>query len=81
MHFYAGLDVSLETTSVCVVDGDGKIVRQAELASDPDTIEFFWRDEAQDLVGLRLLHNRKTNQPNQQRVLAEVESRVSRLLH
>ncbi|MEF2071223.1 hypothetical protein SMD10_06075, partial [Consotaella sp. CSK11QG-6] len=25
MEFYAGLDMSLESTSVCVVDGEGKL--------------------------------------------------------
>ncbi|MET4349542.1 hypothetical protein ABIC07_009071 [Bradyrhizobium sp. RT9a] len=26
MDFYAGLDVSLEATNICVVEGDGKVV-------------------------------------------------------
>ncbi len=29
---YAGLDVSLELTNICVVDGDGRLVRHAILA-------------------------------------------------
>jgi hypothetical protein len=33
MERYAGLDVSLEPTSVCVVDGTGRIAREAKLAS------------------------------------------------
>ena len=41
MEFYAGLDVSLETTSVCVVDREGKVIREGKLASDPDAIEMF----------------------------------------
>jgi transposase len=41
MEFYAGLDVSLEATNVCVVDGDGKVVREGKLPSDPDAIELF----------------------------------------
>ena len=41
MDFYAGLDVSLEATNICVVDGDGKVVREAKLESDPDAIELF----------------------------------------
>jgi transposase len=41
MEFYAGLDVSLESTSVCVVTGDGKIVREGKVASEPDAIGFF----------------------------------------
>ncbi len=41
MDFYAGLDVSLAATNVCVVDGDGKIVREVKLDTDPDAIELF----------------------------------------
>ncbi|TWB14223.1 transposase [Nitrospirillum amazonense] len=41
MDYYAGLDVSLEATSVCVVNGDGKVVREGKLPSDPDAIELF----------------------------------------
>ncbi len=32
MDYYAGLDVSLEETSVCVVDGDGAVVHEATVA-------------------------------------------------
>jgi transposase len=35
---YAGIDVSLESASVCVVDGSGRIVREAKLASEPDAL-------------------------------------------
>ena len=35
MEYYAGIDVSLEYSSVCVVDGTGKIFREAKVASDP----------------------------------------------
>ena len=30
MGFYAGIDVSLEMSSVCIVDASGRIVREAE---------------------------------------------------
>jgi transposase len=36
MDQYAGIDVSLESASVCVVDGSGRIVREAKVASEPD---------------------------------------------
>ncbi|OSI74454.1 IS110 family transposase [Bradyrhizobium canariense] len=39
MDFYAGLDVSLEATNICVVGGDGKLVREATLDTDPDAIK------------------------------------------
>jgi transposase len=32
---YVGIDVSLEASSVCVVDASGKIVREAKVLSDP----------------------------------------------
>ncbi len=35
MEYYAGIDVSLEYSSRCVVDGTGKIVREAKAASEP----------------------------------------------
>lgn len=42
MENYAGIDVSLELSSVCVVDAQGKILREAKVASEPDAlVEFF----------------------------------------
>ena len=42
MDHYAGIDVSLEASSVCVVDASGKIVREAKISSEPeDLIAFF----------------------------------------
>jgi predicted NBD/HSP70 family sugar kinase len=37
VEHYVGIDVSLELSSVCVVDGRGKIVKEAKVASEPDT--------------------------------------------
>ena len=34
MDHYAGIDVSLEYSSVCVVDGNGKIVGEGKVASE-----------------------------------------------
>jgi transposase len=43
MNYYAGIDVSLESSSVCVVDAAGKIVREAKVASEPEAlIGWFW---------------------------------------
>lgn len=41
MKYYAGLDVSLEESSVCVVDGEGVIVAEAKVATEPDAIAAF----------------------------------------
>lgn len=38
MEYYAGLDVSMEDTHVCVVDRDGAIVLEAKTASLPQEI-------------------------------------------
>src|SRR6201986_1132073 len=35
MNHYAGIDVSLEASHVCVIDGGGKIMREAKVASEP----------------------------------------------
>ena len=36
MEHYAGIDVALEQSSVCVVDRTGRIVREAKVASEPE---------------------------------------------
>ena len=38
MNHYAGIDVSLECSSVCVVDASGKILREARVASEPEAL-------------------------------------------
>ena len=36
MDHFAGLDVSVKETSVCIVDDSGKIVGEAKVASEPE---------------------------------------------
>jgi transposase len=38
MDYYAGIDVSLECSSMCVVDAGGKIVREDKVASEPEAL-------------------------------------------
>ena len=38
MEHHAGLDVSLKETSVCIVDGAGKIIRETKVASEPEAL-------------------------------------------
>jgi transposase len=38
MDHYAGIDVSLECSSVCVVNAEGKIVRETKVASEPEAL-------------------------------------------
>jgi hypothetical protein len=35
---FAGLDVSVKETSVCIVDDVGKIVREVKMASEPEAL-------------------------------------------
>ena len=44
MEHYAGIDVSLEQSSVCVVDVTGRIVREAKVASEPAAL-IAWFDD------------------------------------
>ena len=42
MDYFAGLDVSLEMTSICIVDADGAVMKEAKVASEPaDLVAFF----------------------------------------
>src|SRR5215210_516883 len=38
MEHYAGIDVSLENASLCVVDATGRIIREAKVASEPEVL-------------------------------------------
>jgi transposase len=38
MDHFAGLDVSVKETSICIVDDTGKIVGEAKVASEPDAL-------------------------------------------
>ena len=38
MEHYVGIDVSLEQSSVCVVDGTGRILRETKVASEPEAL-------------------------------------------
>jgi transposase len=38
MEHFAGLDVSVKETSVCIVDGTGQVVREVKVASEPEAL-------------------------------------------
>ncbi len=46
MKYFAGLDVSVKDTSVCIVDDTGKIVREVKVASEPDALLAVLRSSA-----------------------------------
>ena len=43
MEHYAGIDVSLESASLCIVDATGRIIREAKAASDPEVLIGWFR--------------------------------------
>jgi transposase len=54
MDHYAGIDVSLECSSVCVVDANGKIVREGKVASEPDALISWLRSLGYELSRIGL---------------------------
>jgi transposase len=54
MTSYVGLDVSLKSTSICVVDVDGAVIVEQTVVSDPDSIADYIHTNASDVqrVGL-----------------------------
>ena len=38
MDHFAGLDVSVKETSICIVDDTGRIVREGKVASEPEAL-------------------------------------------
>lgn len=57
MDYYAGIDVSLKESSICVVDGTGKVVREVKVASEPEALVVYfgtvtvWRRMAEGKFG------------------------------
>jgi transposase len=43
MKYYAGLDVSLEESAVCVMDEQGTVVEEARVESEPEALAAFFR--------------------------------------
>jgi transposase len=43
VEHYAGIDVSLELSSVCIVDAKGMIIKEAKDGSDPGSLVTFFQ--------------------------------------
>ena len=54
MEHYAGIDVSLERSSVCVVDVTGQILREAKVASEPEALVGFFHQLGLPVVRIGL---------------------------
>jgi hypothetical protein len=53
MDYYAGIDVSLELASVCIVDANGKIVKETKVWHFSTTFAFQWPRSASRPVRCR----------------------------
>jgi transposase len=45
VEYFAGLDVSVKETSVCIIDGTGRIVREVKALTEPEAILAVFTDE------------------------------------
>ena len=54
MEQYVGLDVSLQKIAVCVLNASGRVVIEAEVASEPGVLIAFIRTEAPHAVRIGL---------------------------
>ena len=54
MSLYAGLDISVKTTAICVVDGGGRVVLETMVDSSPDAIAERLREFDQPLERIGL---------------------------
>jgi transposase len=54
MDYYAGIDVSLKESSVCVLDAKAKVIREAKVASEPEALIAWFAQLglAMELIGL-----------------------------
>jgi len=54
MNYYAGIDVSLKESCVCVLDAGGKVIRETKVASEPEAIIAWFAQLglAMELIGL-----------------------------
>lgn len=54
MEHYAGIDVSLESSCVCVVDGTGRVRRETKLTSEPQALITWFRGLGIELARIGL---------------------------
>lgn len=54
MEHYSGIDVSLESSSICVVDGGGRIIREAKVSSESEALILWFGGLGFDLARIGL---------------------------
>jgi len=54
MELYVGMDVSLKETWICVVDGNGEVMTEGTVASNPEAIARFLIDKVPDALRIGL---------------------------
>jgi transposase len=54
MQHYAGIDVSLESSSLCVVDATGRIIREGNIASEPEALTKWLKGQDCEIVRIGL---------------------------
>jgi Transposase len=54
MDYYAGIDVSLESSSLCVVDATGRVVRETKIAREPEALTTWLKNLGLEIVRIGL---------------------------
>ena len=54
MEHHVGIDVSLELSSLCVLDETGKVIREAKVSSVPEALVAFLRGPGVTIVRVGL---------------------------
>src|SRR4051812_5819422 len=54
MDHYAGIDVSLATSSVCILDATGRVIQEAKIPSEPEALAAFLAGCSHHLVRIGL---------------------------
>lgn len=54
MNYYAGIDVSLKESCVCIIDAAGKVMREGKVASEPEPLIVWFRSLGVELTRIGL---------------------------
>jgi hypothetical protein len=73
MDHFAGLDVSVKETSVCIVDDTGKIVREVKVASEPEALSAVLNNPVYHFKRIAAVGTRRTELCELSTVLSELQ--------